>query len=67
MATYEIDPESVGSVKRGVNLLKADYITTRVVEVLSDYYEGSGVDIDHEVNLQAGLATAIELAISELG
>ena len=67
MPTYEIDTDSVAGVKRGVNLLKADHITTRVVEVLSDYYENTEVEIDHEIELHANLASAIELAVSELG
>jgi len=63
MINYDNLPE----VKRLCYYAKSRFIANRVIECLSDYYEGSGVEIKDEIDLGSIIQTEIQVCLSELG
>jgi len=61
-----IDYQNMSEVKRLVSYAKARHISHRIMTVLSDYYDGSGVEIWDEVDLPEMITSEIQSCLNEL-
>jgi len=66
MGTFVVDTENLASINRICMIIKARHITHRVIDVLSDYYESSGVEIKTETGLRDLIETEIAACLDEL-
>ena len=62
----DIDFKNISEVKRLCWYAKSMHIAEHILDVLSDYYEGSGVEIKQEIDLKTIIAKEIEVCISGL-
>jgi len=61
------DSSNCGSVKRGIQIIKAEYITSRLMERFQDFKEEcEGADILDDADLPEYLIETIATALEEL-
>jgi len=66
IATYDVDISNAGEVDKARKQITADHVTKRVMNVLEDYFEGSGVEIKDEPELREWIKTEIFVCLAEL-
>jgi hypothetical protein len=66
MTMYQIDTQSISSVKRSIALIKAEHATKRIITVLEDYYKGSSIDISKDAGLESSIYNELTLIFHEL-
>ncbi len=62
----DIDFKNTADVKRLRGYVEAKHITVRLLDVLHDYYDGSGVEIHNETNLSDLLTDEIQRCLNDL-
>lgn len=58
--------QSVADINRQTTLLKADFLAGRVIEVLGEYYRGSGVQPAKETGLKEQISQTLAIFLSDL-
>ena len=62
----DINFENISEVKRLCFYAKSRHIASRVMDCLADYYQGSGVEIKDEIDLDSIIQTEIQVCLAEL-
>jgi len=63
MSTLIYDEKSIVSCNRAITKVKADLLVNEVINTLTDFYSGSGVQPDQENGLKERLQLSIEIIL----